>query len=194
MDVRVGLQRKPNAEEVTLDSPLDCKEIKPVNPKANQSWLFIGRTDAEAETPILWPPDAKNWLIWKDPDAGKDWRQEEKGMLEDEMVRRHHWFDGHEFEEAPGVGDGQGSLVCCSSWGHKESDMTEQLDWTELSVFKLIRLLSLLLFKSLVRCIICKLFLLVLSLSSQGRKATLTTLTKVTTVISTEYNTVGMPN
>ena len=97
-------------------------EIKPVNPKINQSWIFIGRTDAEA--PILWPPDAKNWLIGKDPDAGKDWRQEEKGMTEDEMVGWHHQLDGHEFEQAPGVGDGHGSLVCCSPWGHKESDMT----------------------------------------------------------------------
>ena len=109
------------------------KEIKPVNPKGNQSWIFIGRTDAEAETPILWPPDAKNWLIWKDPDAGKDWRQEEKGMTEDEMVRWHHWLDGHEFEQALGVGDGQGCLVCCSSWGHKKLGTTERLNWTAFS-------------------------------------------------------------
>ena len=115
--------------EKTLESPLDCKEIKPVNPKGNQSWIFIRRTDAEAETPILWLPDAKNWLIGKDPDAGKDWRQEEKGMMEDEMVGWHHWLDGHEFEQAPGVGDGQGSLACCSPWDHKESDMTERLNW-----------------------------------------------------------------
>ena len=99
----------------TLESPLDCKEIKPVNPKENQSWIFIGRTDAKAETPILWLPDVKNWLIWKDPDAGKDWSQEEKGMTEDEMVGWHHQLDGYEFEQAPGVGDGQGSLACCSS-------------------------------------------------------------------------------
>jgi len=100
--------------EKTLASPLDYKEIQPVNPKENQSWMFIGRTDAEAETPILWPPDAKNWLIEKDPDAGKDWRQEEKGTTEDEMVEWHHRCSGHEFEQAPGVGDGQGSLACCS--------------------------------------------------------------------------------
>ena len=100
--------------EKTLESPFDCKEIKPVNPKGNQSWIFIRRTNAEAETPILWPPDAKGWLIWKDLDAGKDWRQEEKGMTEDEMVGWHHGLDEHEFEWAPGVGDVQGGLVCCS--------------------------------------------------------------------------------
>ena len=105
--------------EKTLESPLDCKEIQPVHPKGNQSWIFIGRTDAEAETPILWPPDAKNQLIGKDPNAGKDWRQEEKGMTEDEMVGWHHWLNGHEFEQAPGVGDGHGSLVCSSPWGHR---------------------------------------------------------------------------
>ena len=114
--------------EKTLESPLDCKEIKPVNPKRNQSWIFIERTDAEA--PILWPPDVKNWLIGKDPDAGKDWRQEEKGMTEDKMVGWHHWLNGHEFEQAPGVGDGQGSLAHCSPWGHKESDTTEKLNWS----------------------------------------------------------------
>ena len=113
--------------EKTLESALDCKEIKPVNPKGDQPWTFIGRTDAEAEAPVLWPPDGKNWLIGKDPDAGKDWRQE-KGMTEDEMVGWHHQLDGHEFEQAPGVGDGQGSLVCCSSWGCKESDTTEWLN------------------------------------------------------------------
>ena len=96
-----------------------------VLPKGNQSWIFIGRTDAEAETLILWQPDAKNWLIGKDSDAGKDWRQEEKGMTEDEMAGWHHWFDGHESEWTPGVGDGQGGLVCCSLWGCKESDTTE---------------------------------------------------------------------
>ena len=120
--------------EKTLESPLDWKKIQPVHPKGDQSWVFIGRTDAEAETPILWPPDMKNWLIWKDPDAGKDWGQEEKGMTEDEMVGWHHWLYGHEFGWTPGVGDGQGGLVCCSSWGRKESDMTEQLNWTELSI------------------------------------------------------------
>jgi len=114
--------------EKTLESPLDCKEIQPVHSKGDQSWTFIGRTDAEAETPILWSPDAKNWLIGKDPDAGKDWGQEEKGMTEDEMVGWHHQLDGCEFEQAPGVGDGQGSLSCCSPWGRKESDMTERLN------------------------------------------------------------------
>ena len=113
-------------------SPLDCKEIQPVNAKGNQSWIFIGRTDAEAEAPILWPPDVKNWLVGKDPDGGKDWGQEVKGTTEDEMVGWHHRHDGHEFEQAPGVGDGQGSLVCCSPWGRKELDTTEQLNWTEL--------------------------------------------------------------
>ena len=115
--------------EKTLDSPLDCWEIQPVNPKGNQSWIYVGRTDVEAEALILWSPDAKNWLIGKDPDAGKDWRQEDKGTTEDEMVGWHHWLDGHEFEQAVGVGDGQGSLACCSPWGHKESDMTERLNW-----------------------------------------------------------------
>ena len=115
----------------TLESPLDCKEIQPVHPKGNQSWIFIGRSDAKAETPKLWPPDAKNWLIGKDSDAGKDWRQEEKGMTEDEIVGWHHWLDGCEFEWTPGVGDGQGGLMCCSPWGCKESDMTKQLNWTE---------------------------------------------------------------
>ena len=108
-------------------SSLDCKEIQPVHPKGNQSWTFIGRTDAEVETPILWPPDANNWLLGKGPDAGKDWRQE-KGMMKDEMVRWHHWLNRHEFEQTPGVGDGQGSLAWCSPWGHKESDITEQLN------------------------------------------------------------------
>ena len=105
--------------EKSLESPLDCKEIKPVNPKENQSWIFIGRTDAEAETPIIWPPDGKNWFTGKDPDAGKGWRQEKKGMTEDEIVGWHHWLNGHEFEQALGVGDGQGSLACCGSWGHR---------------------------------------------------------------------------
>ena len=119
--------------EKTLESPLDDKEILPVHPKGNQSWVLIGRTDAEAETPILWPHDAKNWLIGKNPDSGKDWRQEEKGTTEDEMVGWHHRLDGHEFEQAPVVGDGQGSLACCSPWGGKESDTTERLNWTELN-------------------------------------------------------------
>ena len=118
--------------EKTLESPLDCKEIQPVHSKGDQSWTFIGRTDAEAETPILWSRDAKSWLIGKDPDAGKDWRPEEKGSTEDEMAGWHHHLDGHEFEQALGIGHGQGGLVCCSPWGHKESDTTEQLNWTEL--------------------------------------------------------------
>ena len=107
------------------ESPLDFKEIQPVHPKGDQSWIFIGRTDAEAEAPVLWPPDVKSWLLGKDPDAGKDWRQEEKGTTEDEMVGWHHRLDGHEFEQAPGAGDEQRSLACCSPRGHKESDMTE---------------------------------------------------------------------
>ena len=106
-----------------------------VNPKGNQSWIFIGRTDAKVETPILWSPDAKNWLIRKDPDAGKDWRQEEKGMTEDEMVGWHHRLEGHEFEQTLGVGDGQGGLVCCSPWGCKELDMTERLNWLTDKLF-----------------------------------------------------------
>ena len=118
--------------EKTLESPLDCKNIQPVHPEGNQSWIFIGKTDAEAETLILWPPDAKNWLIGKDPDSGEDWRQE-KGMTEDEMVGRQHWLDGHEFEQAPRVGDGQGGLACCSPWGCKELDTTEWLNCIELS-------------------------------------------------------------
>ena len=109
-------------------SPLYCKEIQLVHSKGNQSWIFIGRTDTEAEAPILWPPDAKNWLIGKDPDAGKDWRWEEKGTTEDEVVGWHHQFDRHEFEQALGVGDEQRSLVCCSPRGHKELDTTEPLN------------------------------------------------------------------
>ena len=114
--------------EKTLESPLDWKEIKSVSPKGNQSWIFIGRTDVEAETPILWPPDVKSWLTGKDPDAGKDWRQEEQGTTEDEMVGWHHWLNRHEFEQALGDGEGQGSLACCSPWGCKESDTTEWLN------------------------------------------------------------------
>ena len=117
--------------EKTPESPLDCKEIQPVNPKGNQPWIVIGRTDAEAETPVLWPPDAKNWLIWRDSDAGKDWRQEEKGMTEDEIIGWHHWLNEHEFGQTLGVGDGQGGLACCSPWDCKESDMTE---WLSLSI------------------------------------------------------------
>ena len=118
----------------TLKSPLDCKEIKLVNPKGDQSWIFIGRTDSEAEAPILWPPDAKSQLISKDPD-GKDWRQEEKGMTEDSMVGWHHWLNGHEFEQPLG-NEGQGNLVCCSPWSRKgSSDMTEWLNNDNNDVF-----------------------------------------------------------
>ena len=139
MDVRVGLWRNLSTKnwcfwtvvlEKTLESPLDCKEIQPVHPKGHQSWVFTGRTDAKAEILVLWPPHAKNWLIGKDSDAGRDWRQEEKGTIEDEMAGWHYRLDGHEFESTPGVGDGQGGLACCDSWGRKESD---KIDWTELN-------------------------------------------------------------
>ena len=113
--------------EKTPESPLDYKEIQPVHSKGDQSWVFIGRTDVEAETPVLWLPHAKSWLIGKGSDAGRDWGQE------DEMAGWHHWLDGREFEWIPGVGDGQGGLACCDSWGHKESDTTERLNWTELN-------------------------------------------------------------
>ena len=115
----------------TLESHLDCKEIQPVHPKGDQSWVFIGRT-VEAETPVLWPPDVKSWFIWKDPDAVKDWGQEEKGTIEEEMVGWHYRLNGHGFGWTPGVGDRQGGLACCGSRGHKESDTTEQLNWTEV--------------------------------------------------------------
>ena len=115
--------------EKTLESPLDRKEIQPVHPKGDQSWVFIGRTDAKAETPVLWPPHVKSWLIWKDSDSGRDWGQEEKGTTEDEMAGWHHRLDGHEFEWILEVGDGQGGLACCSSWGHKDLDTTERLNW-----------------------------------------------------------------
>ena len=114
--------------EKTPESPSDSKEIKPVNLKGKQPWILIGRTDAEAEAPILWPPDVKNWLTGKDPEAGKDWGQEEKGVAEDEMVGWHHQLNGHEFEKAPGDGEGQGNLVCCSPWGYKELDTSEWLE------------------------------------------------------------------
>ena len=118
--------------EKTLESPLDCKEILPVHPKGDQSWVFIGGTDVEAETPILWPPDEKSWLIWKDPDTGKDWGQEEKGTTEDEMVGWHHQLDGHGFGWTPGVGDGQGGLTCCDSWGRRvRHHWATELNWTE---------------------------------------------------------------
>ena len=113
--------------EKTLESPLDCKEIKPVNPKRNQSWIFIGRTDVEAEAAVLWPHDVKNWLIGKDPDAGKDWRQEEKGMTEDEMVGWYHWLNEHDFKQALEDGEGQECLSCYSPWGRKELDKTDRL-------------------------------------------------------------------
>ena len=141
MDVRVGHKESWALKnwcfwtvvlEKTLESPLDCKEIQPVHSKGNQSWIFIERTDAKAETTTLWPPDANRWLIWKDPDAGKDWGQEEKGTTEDETVGWHNWLNGHGFGWSPGFGDGQGGLVW-GSWGCKESDMTEWLKWTKLS-------------------------------------------------------------
>ena len=133
--------------EKTLESPLDCKETQPVHPKGDQSWVFFGRTDAEAETPILWPPHAKRWLTGKDPDARWNWGQEEKGTTEDEMAGWHHPLNGHEFEWTPGVGDGQGGLACCNSWGRKESDMTEWLNWNVISFirnfyFKIIKMIS----------------------------------------------------
>ena len=124
--------------EKTLETPFGCKEIIPVNPKGDQSLVFTGRTDAEAETPILWPPDGKNWLTGRDPDAGKDWRHEDQGMTEDEMVEWHHQLNGHEFEQALGIGNGQGSLACCSLWSHKESDTTEWLNWTEIIIFDIL--------------------------------------------------------
>ena len=116
--------------EKTLESPLDCKEIQPVHSE-DQPWVFLGRNDAKAETLVLWPPHTKSWLIGKDSDAGRDWGKEEKGMTEDEMAGWHHRLNGHEFGWTPGVGDGQGGLACCDSWGRKESDMTERLNWTE---------------------------------------------------------------
>ena len=116
--------------EKTLESPLDCKKIQPVHSKGDQPWDFFGRTDAKAETLVLWPPHAKSWLIGKDSDAGRDWGQEEKGTTEDEMAGWHQWLDGPESEWTPEVGDGQGGLACCDSWGRKESDTTERLKWT----------------------------------------------------------------
>ena len=121
----------PVVLDKTLESPLDCKKIQPVHPKGDQFWVFIGRIDVEAETPILWSPHAKIWLIRKDPDAGRDWRREKKGMTEDKLAGWHHRLDGYEFEWALGVGDGQGGLACCDSWGYKELDVTEWLNWTD---------------------------------------------------------------
>ena len=119
--------------EKTLESPLDCKEIQPVHSEGDQPWDFFGRNDAKAETLVLWPPHTKSWLIGKDSDAGRDGEQEEKGTTEDEMAGWHHWLNGRESEWTPGVGDGQGGLACCDSWGWKESDTTERLNWTELN-------------------------------------------------------------
>ena len=141
MDVTVGLWSMLSAEELMLlncgvgeDSweSLDCKEIQPVHSEGGQPWDFFGGNDAGAETPVLWPTHAKSWLTGKDSDAGRDWRQEEKGTMEDEMAGWHHWLDGCESEWTPGVGYEQGGLACCDSWGHKESDKTERLNWTEL--------------------------------------------------------------
>ena len=141
MDVRVGLWRRLSAKELMLlncgvgellKSSLDCKEIQPVHSKGGQSWVFFGRNDAKAETPVLWLPHAKSWLIGKDSDGGKDWGQEEKGTTEDEMAGWHHWLNGREFEWTPGVGDGQGGLECCNSWGRKGWDTTKWLNWTKL--------------------------------------------------------------
>ena len=137
--VRVGLWRKLSTKELMLfncgvgEDSWESLGLQgdPIHTKGNQCWIFIGRTDAEAETPILWPPDVKNWLIWKDPDAGKDWTCDEKGTTEDEMAGWHHQLNGQEFEWTPCVGDGRGGLVCYSPWGHKELDTTEQLNWTE---------------------------------------------------------------
>ena len=130
-----------NVLEKTLASPLDCKENQPIHPKGNQSWVFIGRTDAEAKTRVLGPPHVKSWLTGKDPDTGRDWGQEEKGTTEDEMAGWHHWLNGHEFEWTLGVGDGQGGLECCDSWGREESDTTEWLnwltDWWQLEPYKM---------------------------------------------------------
>ena len=129
--------------EKTLESPVDCKEIQPVHSKGDQSWVLFGSNDAKAETPVLWPPHAKSWLIEKDYDAGRDWGQEEKGMTEDEMAGWHHWLDGRKCEWTPGVGEGQGGLACCCSWGRKESETTEQLNWTELNWGQLLCCLAL---------------------------------------------------
>ena len=144
MDVKVGLYKESWTSkywcfwtvmlEKTLESPLDCKEIQPVHSEGDQPWDFFGRNDAEAKTPVLWPPHAKSWLIGKDSDAGRGWGQEEKGTTEDEMAGWHHWLDGRESEWTLGIGDGQGGLVCCNSWGHKKLDMTERLNWTDSSI------------------------------------------------------------
>ena len=158
MDVKVGLWRKLCAEELMLlncdfgedsffflKSPLNCKEFQPVPSKGEEFWVFFGRNDAKAETPVLWPPHNKSWLIGKDSYAGRDWGQEEKGTTEDEVAGWHHPLDGCEFEWTPGVVDGQGGLACCNSWGRKESDTTEQLNWTEMRIkYKYCSLMSML--------------------------------------------------
>ena len=153
MDVRVGLWRRLSAEELML---LNCgvgedsweslgPQGDPIShPTGYESWILNGRTDVEAETPILWPPDADSWLIWKDHDAGKDWGQEAKGTTEDEMVVWHHQHNGHGFGWTPEVGDGQGGLACCSSWGREESDMTEWLNWTEQKILRFTYAISIL--------------------------------------------------
>ena len=120
--------------EKTLESPLDCKEIQPVHSKRDQPWVFFGRNDAKAETLVLWSPHVKSWLTEKDSDAGRDWGPEEKGMPEDEMAGWHHWLDGHELAWTLGDGNGQGALACCNSWGCKELDRTERLNWTEVEL------------------------------------------------------------
>ena len=148
MDVRVGLWRNLSAEELNAFELwcwrrlLRVPWIQPVHPKGDQSWVFIGRTDAEAKTPILWPPHAKSWLIGKDPDTGRDWGQEEKGTTENEMAGWHHWLDGCESEWTPGVGKGQRGLACCDPWGRRELDTTEWLNWTELNIMFLVTFMS----------------------------------------------------
>ena len=141
MDVRVGLWRRLSAKnwcfwtvvlEKTLEGPLGCKEIQPVHSEGDQPWDFFGRNDAKAETPVLWPLHAKSWLIGKESDAGRDWGQKEKETTEDEMAGWHHWLNGRESGWTPGVGDGQGGLAFWDSWGRKDSDTTERLNWTEL--------------------------------------------------------------
>ena len=126
-----SLEKIPFLQEKTLESPLDCKEIQPVHSEGDQPLDFFGRNDAKAETPVLWPPHVNLWLIVKASDAGRDCGQEEKGMTEDEMAGWHHWLDGCESQWTPGVGDGQGGLACCDSWGCKESDTTEWLIWSD---------------------------------------------------------------
>ena len=140
---RISFTSKPafkNAHFKTKVICHPCKESQPVHPKGDQSWVFFGRTDTKAETPVLWPPHAKSWRIGKDSDAGRDWGQEEKGMTEDEMAGWRHRLDGREFEWAPGVGAGQGGLACCSLWSRKESDTNERLNWTELNTIYLANL------------------------------------------------------